>query len=124
MEDPGNPTLVYRAIIDQLASRASSSVGAAIAKDRLFSETSDNAPFNELLRALSPSQRELLSRMLLVERKSAIHDALAILSWWVDCREVSLAYKGAPMQVDASGMGLHGDFIGRCSDWEWPASEA
>jgi hypothetical protein len=27
------------------------------------------------------------------------------------------------MPVDLSGMGLHGDYIGRRDDWEWPDDE-
>jgi hypothetical protein len=61
--------------------------------------------------------------MLTHERESAIHDVLATLTWWIDCRDVGLTYQGAAMPVQLSGMGLHGDYVGRQDDWEWPNDE-
>ena len=51
---------------------------------------------------------------------------LAALSWWVDCQDVGLDVSGdTRMPVDLSGMGLHGDYVGRRDGWEWPSqSEA
>ena len=28
-----------------------------------------------------------------------------------------------PMPVDLSGMGLHGDYVGRSQDWDWPQGD-
>ncbi len=47
-------------------------------------------------------------------------DVLAELSWWMDCRGLGFTEKGQVLNVDISGMGLHGDYVGRCSGWEWP----
>ena len=120
MKDSDSPILAYQAMIDQLASETTRSVSSDIVKTGLFLETSDDAPYNELLTSLTASQREILSRALLAERSDAIHDVLAVLTWWIECRDVSLTFKGQPMPVDLSGMGLHGDFVGRRSDWDWP----
>ena len=122
MKDCDPQTSAYRALIDQLANETTRSVSSVIVKTALFRETSDDAPFNKLLTSLSQSQREILSQMLLAERKDAIHDTLAVLTWWIECKALSLTFEGKPMPVDLSGTGLHGDFIGRCADWDWPAA--
>lgn len=70
--------------------------------------------------SLSPSQRSILAGMLSQERRGAMHDVFAELSWWISCRDVALTYRAEVMPVDQSGMGLHGDYIGRLDDWEWP----
>jgi hypothetical protein len=79
--------------------------------------------FNTFIKSLSRPQRELLSRMLQEERDGTIHDVLAALSWWIDCRELGFSFRGEPMPVDRSGMGLHGDYVGRRDGWEWPARD-
>lgn len=58
--------------------------------------------------------------MLQAERDGAIHDVLAVLSWWIDCRDVGFAVDGEPMPVSLSGTGLHGDYVGRRDGWQWP----
>jgi hypothetical protein len=58
--------------------------------------------------------------MLGDERRGAIHDVLALLSWWLDVGGLGFTYKDQPMPVDLSGAGLHGDYIGRQTGWEWP----
>jgi len=125
MSDTNTPTSAYQAIIDQLVTetRLSSVSAKRIAENKPFPVESKQSSFNELLSSLSERQRELVSQLLLEERHSSIHDVLATLSWWVDCRSVGLTAGGQIMQVDYSGMGLHGDYVGRCDDWSWPSSE-
>lgn len=88
-----------------------------------FSKAPDHREFNTFIRSLSPSQRELLSRMLQEVRHGAIHDVLAELTWWITTRGVGLTFHGDPMPVELSGMGLHGDYVGRVEGWEWPADK-
>jgi hypothetical protein len=78
---------------------------------------------NRFVAGLNRSQRATLAKMLTVERQAAIHDVLAELTWWITVRDVGLTYRGRSMPVDLSGMGLHGDYIGRLDDWEWPAGD-
>jgi len=49
-----------------------------------------------------------------------MHDVLAVLTWWTNCQDVALTFRGEAMPVEQSGMGLHGDYIGRLDGWEWP----
>ena len=58
--------------------------------------------------------------MLLQERWGAIHDVLAVLTWWMSSEGLAFTFQGEPMPADLSGMGLHGDFAGRRQGWEWP----
>jgi hypothetical protein len=117
------PVEAYKAIIDQLVMETSRSVTQRLVTEQgSFPETSDNAVFNPLVRSLTPEQRGLLGDMLLHERWSAIHDVLAVLTWWMSSEGLAFTLEGEPMPVDLSGMGLHGDFVGRRQGWEWPSN--
>lgn len=112
----------YKAIIDEFVNETRRYGSSAhVATRGIFSKAPTAREFNEFIGILSLEQRELLSRMLQEERDAAIHDLLAALSWWIDCRDVGLTYRGEPMPVDLSGMGLHGDYIGRRDGWDWPS---
>lgn len=121
MREPDTPLEAYKAIVDKLISETRThGAGTKIAKLGVFSRAPAHTPFNRFIESLSPQQRDLLSQMLLAERDSTIHDVLAELSWWIEVHEVGLTFHGEPMPVDISGMGLHGDYVGRQEGWEWP----
>lgn len=114
---------IYKAIIDEFVNETRRYGSSShVAESGCFSKAPAHRKFNDFIEALSPPQRELLSEMLQEERDGAIHDLLAALSWWIDCQDVGLTYQGKPMPVDLSGMGLHGDYIGRRDGWEWPST--
>jgi hypothetical protein len=124
MLDQATPDATYKAIIDQLVfdTRLRGSANHVLTSG-IFSRAPAHREFNELIESLSPGQREVLSRMLQEERDGTIHDVLADLSWWIDCRGVGWNVRGQPMPVDQSGMGLHGDYVGRQQGWQWPISD-
>src|SRR5690349_9203644 len=101
MRDPATPREAYEAIIDEFVNgtrkRGSS---PHVVKSAIFSKAPAHEEFNEFIGSLSDAQRKLLSRMLQEERDDAIHDLLAELSWWIDCREVGFTFRGEPMPVD------------------------
>src|SRR5438034_6956727 len=107
------PVEVYKQIIDQLVERSVSLGARLVAEQGIYSNAPALQQTNELVRSLTPRQRAVLVEMLTHERESAIHDALACLTWWIDCRNVGLTYQGERMPVQLSGEGLHGDYIGR-----------
>lgn len=124
MHDPATPADAYKAIIDQFVNETRQlGPSSHVIEGGFFSKAPAHREFNSFIALLSDDQRELLSRMLRYERDGAIHDLLAALSWWIDCREVGLSFRGEPMPVDLSGMGLHGDYVGRRDGWEWPDCE-
>ena len=115
------PVDAYKAIIDQLVTETSHGVPEKlVVQEGIFSRAPDDGVFNLFVQSLSTEQRALLARMLHAERTSSIHDVLAVLSWWLEAGEVALTFRGESMPVDLSGMGLHGDYVGRQNDWEWP----
>jgi hypothetical protein len=121
MQGPDTPSATYRAIIDQLVNDTRLRGSAPrVRESGIFSKAPSHREFNEFIGALSERQREALYRMLQEERDGAIHDVLADLSWWIDCRDVGWTVRGEPMPVDQSGMGLHGDYVGRRDGWGWP----
>lgn len=76
----------YKAIIEEFVNETRRyGASAHVATRGIFSKAPAHREFNELIGTLSLEQRELLSRMLQEERDAAIHDLLAVLSWWIDC---------------------------------------
>lgn len=123
-ETPQTPLEIYRAIIDQLAEETRvQGAGSYLARSGRFSNAPDHEEFNTYLQALDDADRKLIAEMLESERNSAIHDALALLTWWIDCSDVTLCVHGDEMPIGQSGMGLHGDYVGRVDDWEWPSTD-
>lgn len=115
------PIDTYKAIIDELVDETRTGGAAFQIVDKgIFSKAPAQRRFNEFIALLSDEQRKLLSAMLQEERDGAIHDALAVFSWWVVCRKVGFTVDGQSMPVDLSGMGLHGDYVGRREGWNWP----
>jgi hypothetical protein len=124
MESPVRPIDAYKAIIDELVRESRSGVSARLVlTDGQFSKAEGHEVFNAFVATLSPDQRETVAGMLRWERSSAIHAVLALLSWWLQTRDLGLTYRGEPMPTDLSDMGLHGDFIGRQQGWDWPTEE-
>ncbi len=121
MNHENNPKSVYMNFIDQLVEDSNPISSKLISEDKLFSKAVGHEKYNAFVSKLSSEQRQLLSEMMKCERESAIHDVLASLTWHIECNNVTLNYKGEEMPVQLSGMGLHGDFIGRLSkEWDWP----
>jgi hypothetical protein len=124
MNEPTTPIDAYKAIIDQLVDEVRVFGSAPhVAEQSFFSKAPAHAQFNDFIHKLSQEDRALLSEMLQEERDGAIHDVLAALTWWVTTRKVGLTFHGEPMPVELSGMGLHGDYLGRRDGWEWPSSD-
>jgi hypothetical protein len=122
--EPSRPVDAYRAIIDQLVGETRrSGAGFQISDKGIFSKAPAHRRFNAFIASLSADDRTLLAEMLQDERDAAIHDVLAILSWWSDCGDVGFTFKGETMPVGLSGTGLHGDFVGRRDGWEWPKGD-
>ena len=121
MDAPDTPLDAYKAIIDQLVHETRlSGPGSWLAEEGIFSNAPADQEYNAFIRSLSPEQRALLARMVNEARDDAIHDVLAALTWWMTAREVGLTFRGEQMPIELSGMGLHGDYVGRRDGWEWP----
>jgi hypothetical protein len=123
-----DPVHVYEEMIDHLVTDTLPSVAAEwVVKQRKFT----NAPatrdkFNPFVASLSLKQRKLLAEMLQDERDGGIHDVLAALTWWIECREVGLTVGGKQVfppgeaPIGISGVGMHGDYTARRDGWTWP----
>jgi hypothetical protein len=95
----------------------------AVVQENTFPDLSDDRVFNPFIKSLTTAQREMLAQMLHAERVAAIHDALAVLTWWILTGGVGLTFRGERMPVELSGEGLHGDYIGRLDGWQWPKDD-
>ena len=123
--DPTRPVDAYKAIIDQLVRETSHGVSERlVAQEGVLSRTPADQVLNGFVNSLSTEHRLMLAQLLHRERTAAFHDVLAVLSWWVEAREVGFTFRREPMPVDLSGMGLHGDYVGRLDGWEWPKDDS
>lgn len=115
---PSTSAQAYQKIIDDLVRCSEGCVSAQRLEKTLplVGEPADDT----LSHSLTDDQRRRVAEALRSERSAAIHDALVILTEWIDCRGLTLHLDGEVMPVDRSGMGLHGDFVGRAGGWEWP----
>lgn len=120
---PSRPVEAYKRLIDDLVEQTPSISARLISKNGIYSKgNSDFAKeMNSFVHSLSRKQRNSLARMLTDSRSGGIAEVLAELSWWIACHGLALTYRGEPMPVELSGMGLHGDYIGRLDGWKWPA---
>ncbi|MBZ5504070.1 MAG: hypothetical protein LAO78_01165 [Acidobacteriia bacterium] len=118
---PSRPIEAYKAIIDQLVTETSHGVNERLVREQgIFRGARDEQGIHAFVQSLTTEQRSTLAQMLQTERIGAIHDVLAVFTWWILARKVGLTFRGEAMPVELSGMGLHGDYIGRLGDWEWP----
>lgn len=121
---PNSPIDAYKAIIDQLVSETSHGVSEKLVAEKcIWTKSPGEDAANAFVGRLSTEDRHILARMLHYERTGAIHDVLAVLTWWTSCAGVGLTFQGEPMPVELSGMGMHGDYVGRLDDWEWPQGD-
>jgi hypothetical protein len=118
------PVEIYKQIIDGLVKDSPSLGARLVAEEGIYSKAPAHQPLNALVQRLTSEERSVLVDMLTHERFCAIHDVLAAITWWIDCRDVALTYRGELMPVQLSGMGLHGDYVGRRDGWAWPGGES
>jgi hypothetical protein len=120
--EPTTAIDAYKAIIDQLVDETSNGVSERLLRESgIYTKAQGESAANEFAQSLTEQQRELLATMLRQERVGAIHDVLTALTWWRACREVGWTFRGITMPFDLHGMGMHGDYIGRLDDLEWPS---
>src|SRR3712207_2598479 len=97
-EPSSTPDDVYKLFIDTLATETSSSPTAqSVAAEGHFAHATGHEPLNHFVASLAAEQRQLLADMLRDEREAAIHDVLALLSWFIHCQGVELTYRGKAM---------------------------
>jgi hypothetical protein len=123
--EPSAAVEAYKAIIDQLVEETNRGVAERLLREEgIFSRAPGDKVANEFVKSLTNEQRSLLAEMIHGERIGAVGLVLSTLTWWLLCREVGLTFRGEPMPFELSGEGLHGDYIGRLDDWQWPEQRA
>ena len=122
-QEPSQPVDAYKAVIDDIVKLVDGPHKPQDAENRVSRAARRTPDFNEFVQSLSADQRAVLAQMLREERVSATHDVLASLSWWLSCGDVGLTWRGQPMPVDLSDMGLHGDFVLRLEEEPWPGEQ-
>lgn len=87
--EPKTAIDTHKAIIDRLAQNSSRGLSERIVcESGTYFGAEGHVPFNASVTSLTPDQRELLATMLREERVGAIHNFLAELAWWLNCRDV------------------------------------
>lgn len=120
-DEPNSPLEAYRQIIDQLAGETiHEGPGEIVRQKGIYSAA--HAEYNAFLAQLTDEQRQLVGRMLYECRSGAIHDVLAVLEWWTECRDVQLTFKGETIPLFHYD-GMHMDYVGRELGHPWPGEE-
>jgi len=114
---------IYKKFIDDLVEDEINVSAKLIEEQGIYAKDDELHSLNDFVSRLNEVDRDILIKMLKEERKNVTHDILATLTWLIDCYDVTICHKGKEMPVQLSGMGLHGDYIGRIQGWEWPVEE-
>jgi hypothetical protein len=117
---------VYQQIIDQLVTETRPSTSAEwVVTEGKFTNQPSKSAWNAFVVSLSEPQRKILAELLQDERDAGISDVLTLLTWWMECGDVSLTVRGEPVfapgtaPVGVLGVGLHGDYVARCQGGGW-----
>lgn len=118
----------YRAFIDGLVEVSRLNVDADQIRANGHAErtntrdlplSADEQARKALLLSLDRNGREIVARMLEVERQAAIHDVLAHLDWAVAADRLDLGAGGTSF-ADLAEDSFHFDFIARVAADPWP----
>lgn len=118
----------YRLFIDEMVAVAQRSVSAERLTRHGHTERSNTAALpltadervkKQFSRDLSDGQKTVLSRMLVDERETAIHDVLSYLEWAIVTERLRLS--GDRSFLGEAEETMHGDFISRVSGHDWRA---
>ncbi len=112
---------IYRRTIDQLVDECHDGQGQVAARrvraglwnpnaDQFADEMPDQVAYNDLLRRLSPEDRDTLAGLIADEFVGGVHETLRVLHDF-QLEPFDDGYEGSP----------HHDFVGRLNGWEWPA---
>jgi hypothetical protein len=112
----------YKKFIDSMV-ELRTDVLALWARERGWPDLPENRKYNELLKALTTDQRDVLAAMLQVARDSAIHDVLAKLDEDFDFEGLKIIKNGTELQLQPFGTEMHYDFICRREGDEWPNNQ-
>lgn len=120
---PTRPIDAYKNIVDALVEQTPSNTAKRPIEKAQYTGAHADEPINDFVRSLTSEQRAFVAEMLNRERLAGIGAVLAELTWWIDCHELAWTFHGQPMPLQLSGMGLHGDYIGRLDGWRWPDTQ-
>ena len=109
---------LYKAFIDGLVERKDS-ITAFCVKGDGFPKTEDNKAKKDLLAALTPEQKGVLTEILQEEHIAGIYTTLAYINKMMDLDGLELHQDGESYPNDYFES-LHYDFISRCDGDEWP----
>lgn len=120
--DTTPPREAYKQIIDTLVQQTPTSSAQFIQQGQYTKGRSEwSKSMNAFVQGLTVQQRADLIQMLNSERQAAMGEVLTLLTWWADCRGLAFTLGGAPLPIELSGMGMHGDYVGRLNGWDWPS---
>ncbi len=114
-EPPVEPIDAYKAIVDGIVDRTWQPSDLDLYRTPATWMTPEESAF---VRGLDEPQRQALASLCRAAKRSAVHDALAVLEWWLDTSALQMTYGGEPLPYGV-GHSWFGDYIARCDGWEW-----
>lgn len=111
---------IYKGIIDELAKMSKSCADErAVKKGKVPGVDADKIGINELLNKLDEKERDILAKFILEAYHAGIYDTLEQLEWLRCCKGMVITVEGETLPL-GKYEGISNDYVGRCSDWEWP----
>lgn len=111
----------YKAFIDALVERKST-VKAKWITGNGYPKTKENEEINEFLSALSPSQKEILAKMVNSAHEAGIFTALSTMNELFETEGYALTKDGEELPYDTFDS-MHYDFVCRSEGDDWPKEE-
>lgn len=115
-----NGAEIYKGIIDGLVEMSKSCVDAtAVRNGKVSGVDAAKSGINEVLYKLNKQELNVLADFILETYHAGIYDTLEQLEWLSCCKDMVITVEGQTLPLDKYE-GIPNDYIGRCSDWEWP----
>ncbi len=116
-----SPLELYKRLVDLIAGVAEGVVVRKWVMERKsWPKLPENEPINKFLAKLSKEERLILVSMLQGQRRSGIHDVLAVLSEEANLEGLRFVQNGKELPNEPFGTEIYFDFVARVEGDEWP----
>ena len=113
---------LYKDIVDGLAD-LHEGVHRVWVMERGYPDTDDNKEINELLKILTPQQKQILAKMMEDSRSGGIHDTLVYLNDRMAIDGLRFTQDGVEVAHQPFDTELHYDWTCRRMGDDWPDEE-
>lgn len=111
---------MYQNLVDGLVGRREGVLPTWI-REKGWPQVPENEEVNEFLSKLTPSEKEIITKIAREARDGGIHDTLAYMQELMDLKDLRLAMNNVELPVSPYDTGMNWDWVARAGGAEWPA---